>query len=164
MHVITGDYLCFFYAFWSVQSLESIAIVGFHLKVCRIMVAHNSSSSNCFKMTLSQPFIWVITEKIKSAWWTLVNTCTPPEHSMKIKQQAFRDVSSSRLTWQNMSAPSLIERTWLNGNNSHTIVSFESLIEDEEAHWMITPNFAYIYAFFLRWCKALLAISSNLIF
>ena len=47
---------------------------------------------------------------------------------------------------ENLSTPSLIKRTWLNGDNSHPSVLFEPLIEDEEAHRMVTPNFAYKYA------------------
>ena len=57
-----------------------------------------------------------------------------------------RDASSSCATWQNLSAPSLTERTRLDGNDSHSSISFEPLIEDEESNPTATPNLAYKYA------------------
>ena len=47
---------------------------------------------------------------------------------------------------QNLSAPSSIEQTRLNGNDLHPSVSYELLIEDEKPNPMAMPNFAYIYA------------------
>ena len=47
-----------------------------------------------------------------------------------------------------MSAPSLMKRTRLNGNNKHPSVSSEPLIEDEEPNLKATPNLAYKYTFF----------------
>ena len=84
--------------------------------------------------------------EIKSVIWTLVATCRHLEHFMKIKQQALRNISSSRMTWQNLSALSSIEWTQLNNNDSHQSISSKPLIEDEQAHQTVTPNFAYIYA------------------
>ena len=68
------------------------------------------------------------------------------ERSMKIKKHTLYDVSSLGLTWQNMSASSLIERKRLNGDDSHLSISSESLIEDKEANRMVNPNFSYTYA------------------
>ena len=65
---------------------------------------------------------------------------------MKIKWEVLHDISSSRATWKNLSTSSSIEWTRLNGNDLHPNISSESLIEDEEAHRMFMPNFAYIYA------------------
>ena len=48
-----------------------------------------------------------------------MDTCTHPDHSMKIKGQMLRDVSSSCMTWQNLSALSSIKQTQLNGNHLH---------------------------------------------
>ena len=51
---------------------------------------------------------------------------------MKIKEQSLDDASSSRATWQNQSASSLIKHTRINGEDSHPSILFELLIEDEE--------------------------------
>ena len=53
-----------------------------------------------------------------------------------------RDDSSSHAMWENLGASSPIERTRLNGNDSHPSLSFEPLIEDEESNPMVTPKFA----------------------
>ena len=82
-----------------------------------------------------------------------MDTCTHPEHLNKIKRQALRDVSSSCAMWQNLSALSIIERTRLNGNNSHPRFSSEPLIENEQAHQTGAPNFLPIYTYVLRRCK-----------
>ena len=73
-----------------------------------------------------------------------MDTWTHPECLKKIKRQALRDIPSSCATWQNLSALSLLERTRLNLNNSHLDISSAPLIDDEETHQMVTPNFAYI--------------------
>ena len=36
------------------------------------------------------------------------------------------------VTWQNLSALSLIKKTWIKGTDLHPCVSYEPLIEDEE--------------------------------
>ena len=58
------------------------------------------------------------------------------------------DDSSSRVTWKNLSAPSLIELTRCNENDLHPIVSSEPLIEDEEPNPMATPKSTYKYTLF----------------
>ena len=67
------------------------------------------------------------------------------DRSMKIKRRTLSDTSSSRTTWQNMSAPSSIEQMRLNDKDSHPSVSSEPLIEDEEPNLTVTPNLAYKY-------------------
>ena len=49
-------------------------------------------------------------------------------------------ISSSRAMWRNIGSPSLIQWPRLNGNNLHSCVSLEALIEDQR---MVTPNFPY---------------------
>ena len=68
--------------------------------------------------------------KIKSNLLTPADMCTHREHPMKIKRQALHDISSSHVMCQNLSAPSSIKQTRLNGNDSHPKISSESLIED----------------------------------
>ena len=46
---------------------------------------------------------------------------------------------------KNLSAPSLIERTRLNGNDSHPRISSEPLIEDEGPNPTATPKYVYKY-------------------
>ena len=53
------------------------------------------------------------------------------------------DTSSSRTTWKNLSALSLIERERLNGNDLHPSVSSKLLIENDEPNPMVTPSFFY---------------------
>ena len=66
-----------------------------------------------------------------------------------IGQTRSRDASSSRATWQNLSALSLTEWTWLNGNDLHRRVSFEPLIEYEEPNSNgHTQFYLYIRMFF----------------
>ena len=62
-----------------------------------------------------------------------------------IKWMRSRDASSLRAMWQNLSAPSSIEQTKLNGNDLHPSISFEPLIEDDEPNPTVTPNLAYKY-------------------
>ena len=71
-----------------------------------------------------------------------------------------RDASSSRLAWQNLSAPSSIERKQVNDNDSHPSVSFEPLIEGEEPNPTANPKFAYLYAYSLTE-NIFLGVSSN---
>ena len=59
---------------------------------------------------------------------------------MKIKRQALSDASSSCMTWQNFRAPSSIGRMGLNDDVSHLSISFEQLIEDEEANQTVKPK------------------------
>ena len=65
---------------------------------------------------------------------------------MKIKQHALCDASSSCAKWQSLSALSLIKWTQVNDNDSYPRISYEPLIDNEEAHRTITPNFSYIYS------------------
>ena len=67
------------------------------------------------------------------------------ECSMKIKRQILSNASSSRAMWQNLCAPSSIERKQLNGNDSHPSVSSKPLIEDDEPNPTAMPNLAYKY-------------------
>ena len=67
-------------------------------------------------------------------------------HQFTIRQTRSCDASSSHTTWQNLSAPSPIEQTGINDNDSHPSVSFEPLIEYEEPNPTTTPKFAYLYA------------------
>ena len=53
---------------------------------------------------------------------------------MKNKHQVLHNASSSCVTWQNVSALSLIRRMRLNGDDSHLSLSSEPLIKDEEAN------------------------------
>ena len=53
-----------------------------------------------------------------------------PEHQMKIKLQAFHDVSSSRTMWRNINGSSSIEQMQFKCNDSHPSISSESVIED----------------------------------
>ena len=57
------------------------------------------------------------------------------------------DISSSRTIWKNLSTLSSIKWTRLNGNDFHPSISSKPLIEDEEAHQTVMPNFAYICMF-----------------
>ena len=70
------------------------------------------------------------------------------EHSMKSKHQTLYD-ASSRATWLNLSAPSWIKQTRLNGDDSHPRISSKLLIEDEEANRMVEPKFTYRYSYSL---------------
>ena len=83
----------------------------------------NGSSTNHFETIKSQPFICgVIKVEIKKRSMDSREQVHASKRPMKIKRRALRDVSSSCTTWGNPSAPSLIKRTQLNGNNSHPIV------------------------------------------
>ena len=84
--------------------------------------------------------------ELKNNRWTPMDTCTYPEHPMKIKRQSFRN-ASSRATWQNLSAPSSNKQTQLKHNDLHPSVSSEPLIEDEMPSPMATPNLVAIYAY-----------------
>ena len=97
---------------------------------------------------------------IKSDQWTLMDTCTHPEHPMKIKRQALCDVSSSRATWQNLSTPSSIKRTRLKHYDLYLTVLSESLIQDETLNTTATPNLL-IYTHVIQQCKPFFGISSN---
>ena len=72
-----------------------------------------------------------------------IDTWTHLDHSMKIKRWTLSDASSSHMMWQNQSASQSIERTWLNDDNSWTNIQYKLLIEDEETHRTIAPNFLY---------------------
>ena len=48
--------------------------------------------------------------------------------------------------WKNLGALYLIERTQLNGNDSHPSISSKPLIKDEELNLTVTPKFANLYA------------------
>ena len=63
--------------------------------------------------------------EIKSDWWTPLDVCRHLKYSMKIKWQALHDASSSHATWPNISVPSLIEWTRLNGDNWHLSISLK---------------------------------------
>ena len=52
------------------------------------------------------------------------------------------------MTWLHLGAPSLIEHMWLNGNDLHSSILSELLIEDEELNPMAMPNLAYKYTSF----------------
>ena len=74
--------------------------------------------------------------------------CTPMDswnhlnRSMKIKRWTQSNTSSSRTTWQNFGASSLIERTRLKDDDSQTSIQSEPLIKDEETHPTVAPNFS----------------------
>ena len=61
--------------------------------------------------------------------------------------QMLYNALSSHATWRNLSAPSLLKRTRLNGDDLHPCISFEPMVEDEESHRMIVPNFSYKYTY-----------------
>ena len=78
-----------------------------------------------------------------------MDMCTHTGHLVKIKRQALRNISSSRATWQNLSAPSSIERTRLQRNDSHPNVSSKPLIQDEAKKSNSYAHlYLYIYMFF----------------
>ena len=53
--------------------------------------------------------------------------------------------TSSRATWQNVSALSSIKQMQLNDNDSHPSVSSKPLIKDEELNPTAKPNLPYKY-------------------
>ena len=106
--------------------------------------------------------IWrVIAANIKYARRNLMD---PRQHlrcQFLIGQTRLRDASSARVTCQNLSAPSSIKRTRLNGNYLHPSISYELLIEDEEPNPTATPNLL-INTHVLRQCKPFRGVLSKI--
>ena len=61
--------------------------------------------------------------EIKTARWTPVDTYTHSERPIMIKQQAFHDISSSRVTLKNFSGSSLIKHIQIKCNDSYPSIS-----------------------------------------
>ena len=95
-----------------------------------------------FSMTSQSRFVSLSEELERSRFEKQIENL---RHRFMIGRIRSHDASSSHATWENLSAPSLIEQMKVNGNDSHSSVSSKPLIDDEEPNPTTTPNLAYKY-------------------
>ena len=68
---------------------------------------------------------------------------------MKIEQPMLHNDLSSHMTWLHLGAPFIIGWTRIKDINLYSSITFESLIDNDEAYRMATPKFyLFISSFF----------------